>query len=408
MRKVSTKYPGVRYREHPNRKHGVQPDRYFFIRYQKDGRRVEEGLGWASEGMTAQKAALELARLKEAARKGEGPQLLREKRELAEQERSEAEARKAEEELNRLTFRDFFEGTYLPRAKTNKVKGSWQAEEGLFQNWIADVLGEMPLCQVSPMDIERIKKRMKDAGRSSRTIDYALATVRQTINLAIDLGMFTGINPVSKVRVKRSDNRRQRYLTMKEAKLLLDGLRKRSEQLHDMALLSLHCGLRAGEIFSLQWSDVDFERQQLLVRDPKSGKNRYAYLTSTALQMLEQRASETESRLWVFVDSRGERIQSVSNTFERVVKKLGLNNGVTDRRQRVVFHSLRHTYASWLVENGTDLYVVSKLLGHSDIKMTQRYSHLGRNALQASVDRLEKTLSMSVQPLDEKGRSANE
>jgi site-specific recombinase XerD len=73
--------------------------------------------------------------------------------------------------------------------------------------------------------------------------------------------------------------------------------------------------------------------------------------------------------------------------------ELGFNAGVTDRRQRVVFHTLRHTFASWLVQNGTDLYTVSKLLGHSDISMTQRYSHLSDDTLQRAVKNLEKAIS---------------
>ena len=83
-----TDFPGVRYRKHPTRRRGVKYDAYFQIRYQKDGRRVEEALGWASEGMTATKAAGILAELKEAARTGKAGATLKEKRKKA---RSEAE-----------------------------------------------------------------------------------------------------------------------------------------------------------------------------------------------------------------------------------------------------------------------------------------------------------------------------
>ena len=76
----STKYPGVRYREHKTRKHGIKPDQYFAIRYQKDGQRKEEGVGWASEGWTPSKVALKLAELKAAATTGEGETRLSEAR----------------------------------------------------------------------------------------------------------------------------------------------------------------------------------------------------------------------------------------------------------------------------------------------------------------------------------------
>jgi site-specific recombinase XerD len=73
-----------------------------------------------------------------------------------------------------------------------------------------------------------------------------------------------------------------------------------------------------------------------------------------------------------------------------------LNKGVDDIRLRVTFHTLRHTFASWLVEAGTDLYCVKELMGHSDFKMTSRYSHLGQNTLQDAVNRLGMTLRQKI------------
>ena len=80
-------------------------------------------------------------------------------------------------------------------------------------------------------------------------------------------------------------------------------------------------------------------------------------------------------------------------SFDLAVKELKLNQNVADRRQKIVFHSLRHTYASWLVESGVDLYVVKELLGHSNIQMTQRYAHLAQGTLQKAVKSLERSLS---------------
>ncbi|GHT93293.1 hypothetical protein FACS1894122_08290 [Alphaproteobacteria bacterium] len=68
---------------------------------------------------------------------------------------------------------------------------------------------------------------------------------------------------------------------------------------------------------------------------------------------------------------------------------LGFNNGVNDDRQKVVFHTLRHTYASWLVMSGVDLYTVQKLMWHSTIAMTERYSHLAPDHLKKAVSMFE-------------------
>jgi integrase len=70
-----------------------------------------------------------------------------------------------------------------------------------------------------------------------------------------------------------------------------------------------------------------------------------------------------------------------------------LNDKISDRRLKVVFHSLRHTFASWLVMDGTPLFTVSKLLGHSDIGMTMRYAHLAPDHLRLAAGCLEGKLS---------------
>jgi site-specific recombinase XerD len=82
-------------------------------------------------------------------------------------------------------------------------------------------------------------------------------------------------------------------------------------------------------------------------------------------------------------------VDRISKTFNRVVTGLNLNKDITDRRQRLVFHSLRHTYASWLVEDGVSLYTVQKLLGHTQIKQTERYSHLSPENFRGAVKVLE-------------------
>ena len=388
----STRFPGVRYRVHPSRKHGVQKDKYFAIRYQKDGKRKEEGLGWASEKWSAQKASITLAELKKAHITGEGPTRLSEKRELAREDKAHKEAEKKRQENDALTFGRFFRETYFPQAKANKSQRSWLREEQFFHLWISPVIEEKPLKKVSPLDLERIKKNMADAGRAPRTIHYCLAVIRQVFNLARMLNLYQGDNPATKVKKPQIDNRRLRFLSKDEADRLLEDLKQRSQKLHDMALLSLHCGLRAGEIFNLTWGDVDLERGILMLRDTKGGPSRPAFMTNEVNDMLAAKDPGGPSDL-VFTDRNGNKIREISNAFERAVKELGFNDGITDKRYRVCFHTLRHTFASWLVENGEDLYTVKELLGHSTLAMTERYSHLSNGTLQNAVCNLGKRLS---------------
>jgi len=392
---LSTKFPGVRYRTHPTRKYANKPDKYFAIRYQAKGKRKEEGLGWSSEKWTAEKAALALAELKKAHTTGEGPARLTEKREIERIRREKEKQDNERLEKENITFQNYFSETYSPISKGSKKLESHKRELQNFEHWIKPVLGEVPFKNISPFHIEKIKKNMLTAEMTPRTIQYAFATIRQVWNMAKRDGLVNTDSPTKQVKVPKIDNRRLRFLTREEADILLENLRNRSLQLHNMALLSLHCGLRAGEIFNLTWGDVDLERGILTLRDSKSGKTRRAFMTEKVKSVFNKPDYAKHDDL-VFPDRDDNKMKRISNAFQRAVNELGFNNGISDPRQQVVFHTLRHTFASWLVENGTDLYIVKELMGHSTLAMTERYSHLGQNTLQSAVRNLEKSLSTEL------------
>ena len=177
-----TKFPGVMFRKHPTRKHGVAFDKYFVIYYRFDGRNFQESLGWGSKKMTAEKANEILSELKQNQRTGQAPKTLKEKRAIA---KAEEEARKRqEEEENRqaVTLDMFFNETYLPQAKGDKK--SWKRDEQLYRIHMNDLLGDLSLCVISPFDIEKMKKKMMQGGSKPRTVAYALAVLRRILNVA--------------------------------------------------------------------------------------------------------------------------------------------------------------------------------------------------------------------------------
>ncbi|MFO7884120.1 MAG: site-specific integrase [Desulfobacteraceae bacterium] len=377
-----TNHKGLRYREHPTRKHGIKKDRFYQYRIMIDGRRIQESFGWTSEGWTEEKCLVEIAKLKQARRTGEGEATLKERRQ-------KAEAKRVEKERQALTFNDVWGKNYLPQAKADRGDDALIREESIYTLWIKPVLGDKPVVEIAPVHLEKIKSNMKKGGKAARTIQYTLAIIRQVFNHAKRNDLFNGDNPVKKVKMPSEDNRRTRFLSRAEADALLEKIKFISPDVYDMSLLSLHTGMRAGEIFSLTWGAVDLANGTLTLKNTKNGRTRAAYLTNQAKQMLQARrpVNPGPDQL-VFPDRRGQKMKQVSNTFNRAIDKLKLNEGVTDPRDKVVFHTLRHTFASWLVMAGTDLYVVKELLGHSDFKMTSRYAHLGENTLQAAVNNL--------------------
>ena len=99
----------------------------------------------------------------------------------------------------------------------------------------------------------------------------------------------------------------------------------------------------------------------------------------------------------VFPHSKGRAYTEIPTLFRDVIKELGLNNHVSDPRQRICFHSLRHSFGSWHAEAGTDLYIIKELLGHGSITLTERYSHLTKGTLQSASKNIEQTITRAEQ-----------
>lgn len=98
----------------------------------------------------------------------------------------------------------------------------------------------------------------------------------------------------------------------------------------------------------------------------------------------------------LFINSKGNQFKETPKTFKEIVDQTGLNNNINDRRQKVVFHTLRHTYASWMVQNGIDLYTVKELMGHSTLAMTERYAHLAKENLKNAVKMFEDSMKTTT------------
>ena len=386
---IKTTFKGVRYHEHETRKNGIRKDQYFTIRYKLDGRDKEEGLGWGTEGWTAAKAYARLTELKENRKIGQGPQTLKEKRKIESDKRKAEQVAQKQAEKENVTLNKYFYDSYLPDAKINKKAQSWGHEETHFRLWIDPIVGVKPIKDLTEFDVRRIVKRLLDKGKTPRTAQYVMATLRQVWNQARRAKLVSGDPPTRNVKIPKFDNRRQRFLSHAEADLLLTALKAKDESIYKMALLSLHTGMRASEIFKLTWGCVDTERGIISILDAKSGHGRAAFMTDPIKKMFNAMARGKNDDI-VFLRKDEKPYFEIPTLFRDIVTNLKLNENVSDPRQRVCFHTLRHTMASWHAEGGTDLYVLKELMGHGSITLTERYSHLSNGALQEATRGFEK------------------
>ena len=371
-KKISVKkYTGVFYTESTIRKWRERPDRCYWVAFKdtKTGKLCWERCGWASEGWT--------------------PEAAQKKRyELLEQDRAGAYKPKQERKADLIAFGELMEKHYLPWARENKKRHA--GDEHLYRNWLKPRFADKELRQIAPLDLERLKKEMRDAGKAEATVRHALCLIRQAFNKAIVWRVWAGGNPCKGVAFPTPNNARQRFLTPDEAARLLEALQRPSPQVTRIAAMSLYGGLRLGEVLGLTWSNVDSKNGIIMVQDTKNSESRPIFITDPIRKVLrELKQGKPEDLL--FKSKTGNPVQWLSKSFRDVVESLKLNEGISDPRERVTFHSLRHTYASWAVMAGVPLYVVGKALGHRTLVMTARYSHLALDSHRAAFEAVAQT-----------------
>ena len=431
---IKTKEKGLRYYEHPTRQYGngvgknKKKDRCYSIvfRIKGDKKIYSYGMGWWSEGIPGCNKRVtetefesyclsEMNFYKANIVSGNGPKSPKEKRKMEEENRQAVKEAEEREKRENLTFADIWKEYHgeKPEDKSTKKKGQAPNEENiiykrklkkyiredqLYRLWIAPVIGKMRIKEIAKLNLKALLKKMEDAGKSPRTIQYSFAVIRQVYNYAKENKQFSGELPTYKFKLPKVDNERRNFLTPEKAHMLLQALKAKSQDTYGIALLSFQCGLRFGEIAHLKWSDVDYGRGLLLILDAKAG-TRNAFITEQVSEMLKSREQGKPSDL-IFPAKTGGVMPRISPTFYRVVKELGLNEGIDDRRQKLVFHSARHSFGSLLAEQGQDLYTIQKLIGHKTVTMTQRYSHLTENKLKNAVESLGKAFERTDNIVD--------
>ncbi len=370
MRKP-TSFVGVFERESPKRIHKRKPDIAYDICYRHKGKLVWEKVGWVSEGYS--------------------PKLASDIR--SERLRSMRHGQDLPQERPKTLFKAVSK-KYIEWAKTNKVKEG-RDDRLMIERHLSPRFDNHRLDTITSFDLERMKSEMLKADYAPATVKHALVVVRQIYNKAVAWKMYQGENPVKGVKMPKIVNQRERFLSKGEAETLLRALKIKSVQVHDMALLCLHSGMRFGEIAALRVHDVDMKNDLITIADPKNDEPRKAFMTNAVKAMFQERIPDNaKPNDLIFPDENGKQQELISRTFPRVVKNLKFNEGIKDRRQKVCFHTLRHTFASWLALQGETIQTISELLGHKTLQMTMRYSHLTPDHRKAAVNRLEERLSI--------------
>jgi integrase len=229
-------------------------------------------------------------------------------------------------------------------------------------DWLKQFLWNRALAEITRDEIVAIGA-CKKAESSNATANRYLALIRAILRRAcLDWGW---TERVPKVKLYQEPKRRVRWNTPEQARELLSAL---PEHQRDIVLLALSTGLRQGNVVCLRWSQVDLERRTAWITadDAKSGEDIHVSLCDLAVEVLERQLDKHPERVFTY---KGGPIRYVNTKAWRNALKRA---GIADFR----WHDLRHTWASWLIQNGTPLYDLQEMGGWKSAAMVRRYAHL--------------------------------
>jgi integrase len=283
-----------------------------------------------------------------------------------------------------ITFGQAVERYLATKARKKSIKEDSRQLQHLMSAFGADAsLADITANRISLYQEGRIaiEKSRRGARLSAASINRPLALLRTLLRLASR--KWGAIARVPVIELEREPQGRLRWLTHEEAIRLLDSCHEQKNQaLTDLVEFSIYTGLRQGESLGLTWGDVDRARGVVLLEVTKSGERREVPLCGPADTVLSRRVGSGKDGL-VFGSRKW---SSFRNGWERAVNTAKLAAPLR-------FHDLRHTFASWTMQEGATLPELQKLLGHATLTMTMRYAHLAKEHLRSAVAKLDNVLA---------------
>jgi len=271
------------------------------------------------------------------------------------------------------TFAKFVEEDFLPHIKT--YKRSWECDVSLLNNHLLPTLGHLHMDIIDRRDVQRLLTSRREMGKAPGTCDRMLILARHIFNCAIKWktpGVKT--NPAKEVDLLKVDNKRERFLSQEEMqRLYISVLASDNPMLKYIVPMLLVTGARKREVLDARWDDFDPENRLWRIPFTKSGRPRTVPMSDGVMSVLDA-VPRIAGSIYVFPNpSTKMPFVTIHNTWDKARRQAGLGG--------VRMHDLRHSFASILINSGRSLYEVQHLLGHTQVKTTERYAHLQQDTL---------------------------
>ncbi len=267
-----------------------------------------------------------------------------------------------------------------------------------YRDHIKPFIANRDVDSITQDDVENIVKRMMRNNYMPATIER----VRQTISAIFSLANYKDKCKLNPAKISRNDkisilrrnkqninNARERYLTKQEIQILLSELQLHRFDIYCMSLLALTTGARSGEILKIQYKHIDYENAFITLVETKNGTNKKIKLPPITFEAIKKLGKRSKND-YLFLAQSKKPFTKIPAKFFSIVNRL-FNDGLDskDSRNRVVFHTLRHTFASQLVIEGVPILEIQKLIGHKDMTQTLRYAKLSQDLTTKAVFNLE-------------------
>jgi integrase len=390
-----TAAPGIRYRQHPTRKHGARLDRYFTLRFSANGRQVEEALGWASEGWTVARAQEELIRLRQAKRTGKGPATLREgaaANRRVEQLRAEEEASQARRQKTVADLWDRYSKEVV--AIENKLRTAAEKTR-MWEGRVKPAIGKMKINEVTEEDagaVMRAPLRLDavgqviggkaEAGNLYRLLHHMFSKATGWGLRSKELG-----NPLENVTEPKVA-RRERLLTGSEVGALLKALDAAEAQgREDPRIIAairvlILAGPRISEPLGLRWPEIRREEMELHFPDTKSGFSRRP-ISAATLAVLDS-VERMPGVDFVFRGLKDPTKPLSYNTVEKAFRRIAEKAGV----ESCTLHTIRHWFSTMTANSVSNQRVGMALTGHKSHAAYMNYVHGDKEQARALAEQL--------------------
>ena len=261
---------------------------------------------------------------------------------------------------------------YLHYSEVNKR--SYKSDLSLVKR-ISSFFGNPDLVDIVPTSIDAFKQYLQvEFELKNSSINRHLEALSKMFNLCIADGLLDK-NPMETISKMKEENYKIRVLTKDEETALFIVL---DERLKPIVICALKTGMRKGEILTLKWLNIDFKNNYIELLHTKSGKKRKIPMSKTLRKILLE-IKETSTSEYVFVNPKTNKpYTDIKKAFRTALNKADIKD--------FVFHDLRHTFATRLIEKGVDIVVVKELLGHADISTTMIYTHSDAIRKQHAID----------------------